>query len=206
MPNRRDVLIGLMATGALAATGAPALAASARVDEATQPLAARPLRLLVCGRGEDAAFIAGARAVPDARIDVVRLSAPLHDRLGEFVRLLEQSRGMRLGALLDDGDAIVLEAYAVRGGGRILATGSHVRADARSLRHVIRASHHAAGLAMTLSAPPDLWAARLGESFATIAAGSWPARALDHAPAQRSQTPESALPASAHSASLLLEV
>jgi hypothetical protein len=124
---------------------------------------------------------------------------------------------MRVGALLDDAHAIVLEACAVASGARILAAGTHAREGARGSRHAIRPSHHAAGLAHSLAASESAlaasdralaayipWAARVGESFATIAAGTH--RRLDGAPSSRWEVPAGARSASVHSASLLLEV
>jgi hypothetical protein len=218
MLNRRDLLIGLMASGTLAATAAPSSATAARARGTTHRLEARPLRLLVSGRGEDADFIAGARAVPRARVDVVWLSAALSDLPAELQRVLAQSRGMRVGALLDEAPAIVLEACSVASGAKILAAGTHARESARSSRHAIRPSHYAAGLTESLGASdgalaagsesalaaPIHWAARLGASFATIAAGT--DRRFDGTPSNRWEIPAGARSASAHSASLLLEV
>lgn len=217
MLKRRDLLIGLVASGTLAATATPSSVTTARALETAHELEAQPLRLLVAGRGEDADFIAGARAVPGARVDVVRLSAPLSELPAELHRILAQSRGMRVGALLDDADAIVLEACAVAGGARILAAGSHACEGARGSRHAIRPSRHAQGLAHALAgsdrahaasdpalAARSSWAARLGETFATIAAAT--DRPLEVARVSRWETPAGTRPPSAHSASLLLAV
>jgi hypothetical protein len=163
------------------------------------------LRLLVAGRGEDADFIAGVRAVAGAQVDVVRLAAALSELPAELQRVLARSRDMRVGALLDEADAIVLEACAVASGARILAAGTHARDGARTSRHAIRPSNHAAGLAQALGARIP-WAAALGESFATISAGTRHAGPLDRALASRWEAPEDVRPPSAHSASLLLEV
>jgi hypothetical protein len=220
MLNRRDLLIGLMASGTLAATATPSLAATARTLEATHGLEARPLRLLVAGRGEDADFIAGARAVAGAQVDVVRLSAALSELPAELQRVLAQSRSMRVGALLDEADAIVLEACAVASGARILAAGTHARDGTRTSRHAIRPSNHAAGLAQALAASDRAltaasgrvnaaripWAASLGESFATIAAGTRHAGPLDRTLSTRWEIAAGKRSPSAHSASLLLEV
>jgi hypothetical protein len=225
MLNRRDLLIGLLASGTLAATATPSFATTARTVEATHGLEAthgfeaRPLRLLVAGRGEDADFIAGARAVAGAQVDVVRLSAALSELPAELQRVLAQSRSMRVGALLDEADSIVLEACAVASGARILAAGTHARDGARSSRHAIRPSNCAADLAQALAAS-DLaptvasgrvsaaripWAASLGETFATIAAGTRHAGPLDRALSTRREIPAVKRSPSAHSASLLLE-
>lgn len=123
--DRRGLMKGLLASGALLALGVPSWAF------ADQPVR-RPSRcLLVLGdTGADEAFAKGARAacagLTYEGLRTVKLKGGLLTGMDQLVTLLDQSRGGRMLAVMDDAGAMVFLELARTAGARLLVMGTHI--------------------------------------------------------------------------------
>lgn len=172
--DRRNLMKGLLAGGALLALGTPAW------TFAEEPNRTAKRCLLFLGDNYvDERFANGVRAacqevgydgLETRQVDGGLLSDP-----GKLVSLLEQTKGARWVAVMDDASAAVFQELGRTAGGRLLSVGSHASAkdDACPLRHTWLAASSAQGAGGVL-------ATRLigaGESFRLQKASS-----TDHRP------------------------
>jgi hypothetical protein len=122
--DRRALIKGILASGALLALGVPSWAF------ADQP-ARRPkvCILILTGTGADEAFAVGTQAACVAMAHegfrTVRLKGGLLTDMDKMVNLLDQSRGLRMIAILDDASAVVFSELARLAGVRMLSMGTH---------------------------------------------------------------------------------
>jgi hypothetical protein len=122
--DRRSLIKGMLAGGTLLALGSPAWAI------ADQP-ARRPERcvLLLGGTGADELFANGARVasadVAGQRLQAIRWEGGVPVGLDRFVKLLEEFRGLRLIAIMDDANAVIFLEQARPVGVRLLSMGTH---------------------------------------------------------------------------------
>ena len=148
--DRRSLMKGMLAGGALLAMGAPPWSL------AGQP-ARRPSHclLLLGGTSADELFARGAQAAcagmtyKDMR--TVKLKGGLLAGTDEMVKLLEHSRGARWIAIMDDASAVIFLELARTAGVELLSLGMHVCSTdgACHLRHDLAATsadHSAGGL------------------------------------------------------------
>ena len=134
--DRRSLMKGMLASGALLALGTP-----------LWTLAASPARradhcvLLLGGTSADDAFESGARAavagMTDARLQTETLKGGLLASTDGVSQLLEQSRGARWITVMDDASAIIFLELARMADVRLLSMGAHAysRDSACPLRH-----------------------------------------------------------------------
>ncbi len=144
--DRRNLMKGLLAGGALLALGTPAW------TFAEEPNRTAKRCLLFLGDNYvDERFANGVRAacqevgydgLETRQVDGGLLSDP-----GKLVSLLEQTKGARWIAVMDDASAAVFQELARTAGGRLLSVGSHASAkdDACPLRHTWLAASSAQG-------------------------------------------------------------
>lgn len=150
--DRRGLMKGLLANGALLALGVPSWAF------ADQPVR-RPSRcLLVLGdTGADEAFAKGARAacagLTYEGLRTVKLDGGPLIGMDRMVTLLDQSRGARMIAVMDDASAVIFLELARAAGVRLLSMGTHVcSADsACPLRHAWTTTSAAHGVGGVLA-------------------------------------------------------
>ncbi|MEX5219561.1 MAG: hypothetical protein NW701_17160 [Nitrospira sp.] len=136
--DRRSLMKGMLASGALMALGSPPWAF------ANQP-APRPGRcvLLLNGAKVDDSFERGARAACGGMafegLDIVRLKDGLLSGTQNIARAMERSREARWIAVMDDAGAIIFLELARAAGARMLSMGMHACStdDAGRLRHEI---------------------------------------------------------------------
>lgn len=126
--DRRNLMKGMLASGALLALGVPSWAFAG-------PLARRPGRcvLLLGGTDADAGFANGARAVSDG-LQIVALHRGLLTEMDRVVTLLSQSHGARWIAVMDAAAAVVLLELARTAGARLLSIGTHVCSTSHACR------------------------------------------------------------------------
>lgn len=148
--DRRSVMKGMLASGALLALGIPSW------TFADQP-ARRPQQcmLVLGGTGADEAFAHGTQAACTAMTyegcRTVHLKGGLLTDMDEVVELLDHSRGVRMIAILDDASAVMFLELARPAGVRMLSMGMHACSIERpwSIRHDLTATsqdHSAGGL------------------------------------------------------------
>lgn len=151
--DRRSLMKGLLAGGALLAMGTPLWAF------AESPVR-RPSRCLLVlgGTGADEAFASGTGAACvgltyDA-LRIVKLKGGLFTGMDRMVTLLDQSRGARMIAVMDDAGAVIFLELARTAGVRLLSMGTHVcSADsACPLRHAWATTSPAHGVGGILAA------------------------------------------------------
>ena len=134
--DRRSLMKGMLAGGALLAFGSPAWAM------AEQP-ARRPKQcvLLLGGTSADERFADGARAacagLTDEGPQTVQLKGGLLGGTDRIAALLKESRGTRWIAIMDDASAVIFLELARPAGVRLLSMGTHACSTERScpLRH-----------------------------------------------------------------------
>ncbi|MGA6827509.1 twin-arginine translocation signal domain-containing protein [Nitrospira sp. NS4] len=160
--DRRSLMKGLLAGGALLALGTPPWAFA---DSPTR----KPRRCLLFlgGNNVDDLFEKGVRAACVEMgydgLQTVKVNGGLLSDPGKMATLLEQSGGARWIAVMDDASAAVFQELARTTGGRLLSVGSHVSgSEGRPSRHVWLAASPAQGAGGLLAA--QLSGAR--ESFA----------------------------------------
>lgn len=135
--DRRSLMKGMLAGGALLALGTPPWAFAGS-------LVRRPHHcvLLLGGTSADDGFECGARAACTGMtyegLQTLRLQGGLLRNPGAVVRLLEQSNGSRWMAVMDDASAAVFQEVTRSAGGRLLFRGTHAGSTDAScpLRHV----------------------------------------------------------------------
>lgn len=134
--DRRSLIKGLLAGGALLAFGTPSW------KFADQPARkVRPCVLFLGDSAVDDAFAKGVRvACSEMGYDGLRtekVNGGLLSDPNQLVLLLEQSGRARSIAVMDDASAAVFQELARTAGGQLLSVGSHVRVndDACPLRH-----------------------------------------------------------------------
>lgn len=160
--DRRSLMKGLLAGGALLALGTPSW------TFADQP--ARNVRrclLFLDDHNADDRFADGVRAacaeIGYAGLETAQVNGGLLSDPGRLVLLLEQTKGARWIAVMDDASAAVFQELARAAGGRLLSVGSHVsESDGRPSRHAWLVASPAQGAGGFLAA--QLGGA--GESFA----------------------------------------
>lgn len=134
--DRRSLLKGMLAGGALLALGTPPWASA-------DSSARRPKQcvLVLGGTGADDEFESGARAVSTGMryvgLQTMTLKGGLLTDTDRVVTLLEQSRGVRWIAVMDDASAVIFLELARSAGVRLLSMGTHACSTERScqLRH-----------------------------------------------------------------------
>ncbi len=160
--DRRNLMKGLLAGGALLALGTPSWTFA---DE--PPRKAKRCLLFLGDNNADDRFANGVRAACAETgydgLETMKVSGGLLSDPGKLVSLLEQMKGARWIAVMDDASAAVFQELARTAGGRLLSVGSHasVNDHACSLRHVWLAASSAQGAGGVLA--PRLIAA--GDSF-----------------------------------------
>ena len=135
--DRRSLMKGMLAGGALLALGTPSWAF------ADSP-ARRPKQcvLLLGDTSADALFTSGARAacagMTDERLQTVKLKGGLLAGTDRVAKLLEESRGARWIAVMDDASSIIFLELARTAGARLVSMGTHAcsRDSSCPLRHV----------------------------------------------------------------------
>lgn len=146
--DRRSLMKGMLASGALLALGTPPWA-----------FAGPPVRrsshcvLLLGGTSADDVFESGARAahagMTDEGLETVRLNSGLLAGTDRIVTLLQASRGARWIAIMDDASAVIFLELVRTAGVRLLSMGTHVcsRDSSYPLRHAwaTTASAHSVG-------------------------------------------------------------
>jgi hypothetical protein len=145
--DRRSLMKGLLAGGALLALGTPPW------TFANQPVRKAKRCLLFLGdSGVDQAFGKGVRAacaeVGYDGLEMLKVNGGLLSDPDKMVALLEQTRGARWIAVMDDASAAVFQELARTAGGRLLSIGSHasVNDNTDHLRHVWLAASPAQGI------------------------------------------------------------
>lgn len=146
--DRRSLMKGMLAGGALLAMGAPPWSL------AGQP-ARRPSHcvLLLGGTGADEVFARGAHAACAGMtyndLRTVKLKGGLLAGTDRIVQLLEQSRGARWIAVMDDASAVIFLELARTAGVKLLSMGTHACSSDEGchFRHDLAAtsSDHSAG-------------------------------------------------------------
>ena len=122
--DRRSLMKGVLASGALLALGTHPWAF------ANQP-ARRPKQcmLVLSGAGADEAFARGAQAacaaITYAGFRTAQLKGGLFTDMDRMVNLLDQSKGARMIAILDDASAVIFLELARPAGVRMLSMGTH---------------------------------------------------------------------------------
>lgn len=145
--DRRSLMKGMLASGALLALGVPSW------TFADQP-ARRPKHcmLVLSGTGADEAFAIGASAacadVPYEKLRTVKLHGGLLAGMDRIVTLLDQFRGTRMIAVMEDAGAVIFLELARAAGVRLLSMGMHVSASdsACPLRHAWATTSPAYGM------------------------------------------------------------
>ncbi|MCA1957442.1 MAG: hypothetical protein LDL14_02805 [Nitrospira sp.] len=131
--DRRSLMKGMLASGTLLALGVPAWAFVA-------PPPRRPDRcvLLLGGTDADAGFANGARAACDGKgfdgLKTVALHCGLLTEMDRMVTLLDQTRGARMIAVMDDAAAVVFLELARTAGARLLSMDTHVCSTGHACR------------------------------------------------------------------------
>jgi len=122
--DRRTLMKGMLASGALLALGVPSWAFA---DQ--PPRRPKHCLLVLSGTGADEAFARGTQAACAAmtyeQIRTVHLKGGLFTGIDQLVHLLDQSRGARLIAILDDANAVIFLELARPAGVRMLSMGTH---------------------------------------------------------------------------------
>lgn len=134
--DRRSLMKGLLAGGALLALGTPSWTFA---DGPTR----NPKRCLLFlgGNTEDDQFAHGVRAacqeVRYDELETMQVNGGILSDPGTLVSLFEQTSGARWIAVMDDASAAVFQELARTAGGRFLSVGSHASMNdqACSLRH-----------------------------------------------------------------------
>lgn len=134
--DRRSLLKGLLAGGALLALRAPSWTFAAQSSRRAERC------LLLSGDSDaDRAFAAGVRAacleMEAAEPQMLKPSGGLLANPDQLIEWLDRFRGMRWIAAMDDGSAAVFQELARTAGGRLLSVGSHVSVgdDTSPVRH-----------------------------------------------------------------------
>jgi len=122
--DRRSLMKGMLAGGALLALGTPPWAfAESPLRRPSQCL------LLLSGAGADDLFASGARAADSGMtydgLQTVTLKGGIMTDTDRVVTLLEQSRGARLIAVMDDASAVIFLELVRPAGVRLLSMGTH---------------------------------------------------------------------------------
>ncbi len=134
--DRRNLMKGLLAGGALLALGTPSWAFA---DEPAKK--AKRCLLFLGGANVDGRFANGVRAACAETgydgLETMKVDGGLLSDPGKLVALLEQTKGARWIAVMDDASAAVFQELARTAGGRLLSVGSHASAkdDPCPLRH-----------------------------------------------------------------------
>ncbi len=160
--DRRSLMKGLLAGGALLALGTPSWTC------AEGPTRNPKRCLLFLGDATvDDQFANGVRAacqeVESDELEIMKVYGGLLSDPGKLVSLFEQTSGARWIAVMDDASAAVFQELARTAGGRFLSVGAHasVNDQACSLRHTWLTASSAQGVGGCLAS--RLIAAR--ESF-----------------------------------------
>jgi len=145
--DRRSLMKGLLAGGALLALGTPSW------TFADQPTRNAKRCLLFLGDGTvNDAFAAGVRAACMETgydgLQSIKVTGGLLSNPDRMVELFEQSGGARWIAVMDDASAAVFQELARTAGGLLLSVGSHasVNDHACSLRHTWLVASPAQGI------------------------------------------------------------
>lgn len=181
--DRRSLMKGLLAGGALLALGTPSWTC------AEGPTRNSKRCLLFLGDATvDDQFANGVRAacqeVESDELEIMKVYGGLLSDPGKLISLFEQTSGARWIAVMDDASAAVFQELARTAGGRFLSVGSHasVNDQACSLRHTWLTASSAQGVGGCLAS--RLIAAResfsmterfLNESSATSMPTGWSA-------------------------------
>ncbi len=145
--DRRSLMKGMLAGGALLALGTPPW--SFAEQPARRP---NPSVLLLGGTGADEAFERGAQAacagMTDEGLQIVKLKGGLLADTDRVVKLLEQSRDARWIAVMDDTSAVIFLELARTAGVRLLSMGTHACSSdaACQLRHAWASTSPAHGV------------------------------------------------------------
>lgn len=151
--DRRSLMKGMLASGALLALGTPSWAF------ADSP-ARRPKQcvLLLGDTSADERFAGGARAacagMTDEGLKTVEVKGGLLAGTDRVAKLLEESRGARWIAVMDDASSIIFLELAREAGVRLLSMGTHAcsRDSSCPLRHVWATTSPAHGVGGLLAA------------------------------------------------------
>lgn len=134
--DRRSLMKSLLAGGALLALGTPSWAFAAKPGRK-----AKQVLLFLGHPSADNAVAKGVSAasavVGHGRLQTVQVNGGLLCDPGEMAALLEQSKGSRWIAVMDDAAAAVFQELARSAGGRLLSIGTHACSTDAScpLRH-----------------------------------------------------------------------
>jgi hypothetical protein len=141
--DRRSLMKGMLASGALLALGLPSWALA-------NPFPQRPRQctLILTGTSADQAFARGTQAACASMayegFRTLQLKRGLLTGTDEMVNLLDHSRGTRIIAILDDASAVVFVELVRLAAGRLLLMGSHTCSTHRAchIRHDLASTAH----------------------------------------------------------------
>ena len=148
--DRRSLMKGILAGGALLALGTPPWALGE-----SSPRRPNQCLLLLGGSGADDVFATGAGAAATGMsydgLQIVKLKGGLLTDTDRAITLLKRSRGARVVAVMDDAGAAMFLELARTEGVRLLSMGTHACSTgaASPLRHAwssSSAAHSAGGL------------------------------------------------------------
>ena len=148
--DRRTLMKGMLASGALLALGVPSWALG---DQSARR--SKHCLLVLSGTGADEAFARGTQAACAAMtydgLRTVQLKGGLLAGMDQMVNLLGHSRGARMIAILDDASAVIFLELARSSGVRMLSMGTHACSTdgACRIRHELASTsqgHSAGGL------------------------------------------------------------
>lgn len=145
--DRRNLMKGLLAGGALLALGTPSWTFA---DEPARK--AKRCLLFLGDNNVDGLFANGVHTACAETgydgLETLQVNGGLLSDPDKLVSLLEQTSGARWIAVMDDASAAVFQELARTAGGRLLSVGSHasVNDHACSLRHVWLAASSAQGV------------------------------------------------------------
>lgn len=134
--DRRTLIKGIMAGGALFALGVPPWVESVSAVEGPKHVV-----LLLGGTWADEIFATGASAactgLPKGGFQIVNLAGGLLSGMGRIDILIRQSRGARWIGVLDDASAMIFVELARTAGVKLLSMGMHAGSKDRScpVRH-----------------------------------------------------------------------
>lgn len=154
--DRRSLMKGLFAGGALLAMGMPAWA-----FEAQSALTPKRYLLILGGTRADEAFADGACAaytmLKYEEPQTIKLEDELFTGVDRIITLLDQCRETRMIAVMDDASAVIFLELARAAGVRLLSMGMHAFSfdSACPLRHTLATTSHAHGVGGVLASQLD---------------------------------------------------
>lgn len=144
--DRRSLMKGMLASGALLTLGLPSWVFANQSQQ--RP---RQCTLILSGTSSDEAFARGGQSACASMayegFRTLQLKRGLLTGTDEMVNLLDHFRGTRIVAILDDASAVVFVEFVRLAGGRLLLMGSHACSTDRAchIRHDLASTAHDCG-------------------------------------------------------------